>query len=164
MLGVATKVEQEGNCIGPDGKRISLSSQACEEFKNAWKNPPQNQQAQQAIQSATNAPITTPTNTPVPTSIIYSTAAYVPLTATPILYTPPTATPIPNEPTEQNNVAPANNGSSGSSSGYSGGDKDCGDFATHTEAQAFFIAQGGPSSDPHRLDGDNDGSACETLP
>jgi len=47
---------------------------------------------------------------------------------------------------------------------YSGGDKDCGDFATHAEAQSFFISQGGPSSDPHRLDGDHDGVACETLP
>lgn len=47
----------------------------------------------------------------------------------------------------------------------SGGDKDCSDFTTHAEAQSFFIAQGGPASDPHRLDGsDNDGLACETLP
>jgi len=43
-------------------------------------------------------------------------------------------------------------------------DKDCSDFATQEEAQAFFISQGGPSSDPHRLDGDNDGIACESLP
>lgn len=44
------------------------------------------------------------------------------------------------------------------------GDKDCGDFTTHTEAQSFFISQGGPSSDPHKLDADKDGAACETLP
>ncbi len=43
-------------------------------------------------------------------------------------------------------------------------DKDCSDFATHTQAQAFFISQGGPSSDPHRLDSDGDGLACESLP
>ncbi|KKR16434.1 MAG: hypothetical protein UT44_C0015G0013 [Candidatus Levybacteria bacterium GW2011_GWA1_39_32] len=49
-------------------------------------------------------------------------------------------------------------------SGYLGGDKDCGDFATHAEAQSFFISQGGPGSDPHRLDADHDGFACETLP
>lgn len=47
---------------------------------------------------------------------------------------------------------------------YTGGDKDCGDFATYAEAQAFFVSQGGPGSDPHRLDADKDGSACETLP
>lgn len=43
-------------------------------------------------------------------------------------------------------------------------DKDCGDFKTHDEAQAFFISQGGPSQDPHKLDQDKDGNACETLP
>jgi competence protein ComEC len=44
------------------------------------------------------------------------------------------------------------------------GDRDCGSFATHLEAQSYFIEQGGPASDPHRLDGDNDGIACEALP
>lgn len=41
-------------------------------------------------------------------------------------------------------------------------DKDCSDFSTHAQAQAFFKSQG--PGDPHRLDGDGDGSACETLP
>lgn len=45
-----------------------------------------------------------------------------------------------------------------------GRDRDCGGFDTHEEAQAFFIAAGGPDRDPHRLDGDNDGIACESLP
>lgn len=45
-----------------------------------------------------------------------------------------------------------------------GPDRDCSDFATHDEAQRFFIAAGGPTIDPHRLDGDHDGIACETLP
>ncbi|WP_070120423.1 thermonuclease family protein [Bacillus marinisedimentorum] len=55
------------------------------------------------------------------------------------------------------------------SSGYSGPfdptgpDRDCGDFNTQAEAQAFMEASG--PSDPHRLDGnDNDGIACESLP
>jgi len=43
-------------------------------------------------------------------------------------------------------------------------DRDCGDFSTQAEAQACFIAAGGPARDPHRLDGDNDGIACESLP
>lgn len=43
-------------------------------------------------------------------------------------------------------------------------DKDCGDFSTHAEAQSFFKANGGPGTDPHRLDGnDNDGLVCESL-
>ena len=43
-------------------------------------------------------------------------------------------------------------------------DRDCSDFAEWQEAQAFFEAQGGPQSDPHRLDRDGDGIACKSLP
>lgn len=43
-------------------------------------------------------------------------------------------------------------------------DKDCGDFATQMEAQIFFLQQGGPADDPHRLDADGDGIVCESLP
>ena len=42
------------------------------------------------------------------------------------------------------------------------GDYDCDDFSTHSEAQDFFEAEG--PSDPHGLDRDGDGLACETLP
>ena len=45
-----------------------------------------------------------------------------------------------------------------------GGDKDCSDFKTQKEAQEFFIANGGPANDPHKLDQDKDGIACESLP
>lgn len=40
----------------------------------------------------------------------------------------------------------------------------CGDFFTHTQAQSVFIECGGVNNDVHRLDGDGDGSACESLP
>ncbi|PQO24857.1 YHYH domain-containing protein [Rhodobacteraceae bacterium WD3A24] len=43
----------------------------------------------------------------------------------------------------------------------SGGDLNCADFSSWREAQRVF-EQSGPS-DPHRLDGDNDGIACEAL-
>lgn len=43
-------------------------------------------------------------------------------------------------------------------------DKDCSDFVMQAEAQAFFISQGGPVSDTHKLDADRDGTACESLP
>ena len=46
----------------------------------------------------------------------------------------------------------------------SGPDRDCPDFETQEEAQVFYIAAGGPQSDPHRLDRDKDGVACEDLP
>jgi len=44
------------------------------------------------------------------------------------------------------------------------GDYDCSDFSSHSEAQDFFESEGGPSNDPHGLDRDGDGLACETLP
>ena len=40
----------------------------------------------------------------------------------------------------------------------------CSDFKTWSEAQSFYESEGGPGSDPHRLDGDRDGTACESLP
>ena len=45
-----------------------------------------------------------------------------------------------------------------------GGDRDCGDFATQAAAQQFFLSQGGPQSDPHGLDSEGDGVACESKP
>ncbi|MDX6609008.1 MAG: micrococcal nuclease [Solirubrobacterales bacterium] len=43
-------------------------------------------------------------------------------------------------------------------------DKDCADFPNQRAAQFFFLKHGGPQSDPHRLDGDDDGVACEDNP
>ena len=54
--------------------------------------------------------------------------------------------------------------SAGSMPDPSGPDKDCSDFDTQPEAQRFFEASGGPARDPHRLDGDGDDRACESLP
>ena len=72
-------------------------------------------------------------------------------------------------PTQQAQPQPAapsgaGEGSSTSSLTYdpSGPDRNCGDFSSQSEAQAFFEAAGG--GDPHRLDGDGDGVACESLP
>lgn len=48
-------------------------------------------------------------------------------------------------------------------SAYAEVDRDCGDFATQKAAQDFFLAHN-PSADPHRLDYDGDGLACETNP
>jgi hypothetical protein len=41
-----------------------------------------------------------------------------------------------------------------------GADRNCGDFETTAEAQLFFHAAGGPATDPHELDPDLDGIAC----
>jgi Excalibur calcium-binding domain len=48
--------------------------------------------------------------------------------------------------------------------GASASDKDCADFPTQRAAQFFFLKHGGPRLDPDRLDGDNDGVACEDNP
>lgn len=42
-------------------------------------------------------------------------------------------------------------------------DRDCSDFPTHAAAQHFFEKHH-PHRDPHRLDGDHDGIACEDNP
>jgi excalibur calcium-binding domain-containing protein len=42
-------------------------------------------------------------------------------------------------------------------------DKDCSDFRTWRAAQNFYKNHGGPRRDPHRLDADRDGIACESL-
>jgi micrococcal nuclease len=42
-------------------------------------------------------------------------------------------------------------------------DKDCSDFSSWRAAQKFYKRHGGPQRDPHRLDADRDGIACESL-
>jgi hypothetical protein len=41
-------------------------------------------------------------------------------------------------------------------------DRDCSDFPTWKKAQRFFKTHN-PKKDPHGLDRDNDGIACESL-
>lgn len=43
-------------------------------------------------------------------------------------------------------------------------DRDCADFPSQAAAQQFFLANGGPRNDPHRLDDEGDGIACESNP
>jgi len=43
------------------------------------------------------------------------------------------------------------------------GDYNCVDFASQSEAQDFFIKNGGPTRDQHHLDADKDGKACDDL-
>ncbi|MFZ3579580.1 thermonuclease family protein [Virgibacillus sp. DJP39] len=64
-----------------------------------------------------------------------------------------------SEPTEDKNRE-----TSGLLYDPSGPDRDCGDFDTHQQAQDFYEAAGGPQKDPHRLDGDGEGVACDSLP
>ena len=43
-------------------------------------------------------------------------------------------------------------------------DRHCGDFASQRAAQIFYLQAGGPRVDPHGLDADGDGAACESNP
>lgn len=43
-------------------------------------------------------------------------------------------------------------------------DRDCGDFDSQKAAQVFYLKAGGPRVDPHRLDAEGDGIACESNP
>jgi endonuclease YncB( thermonuclease family) len=49
-----------------------------------------------------------------------------------------------------------------SGGGQPADDRDCSDFSTQPEAQRFFERH--QPADPHRLDGDGNGVACESLP
>lgn len=51
-----------------------------------------------------------------------------------------------------------------SSIGKRSDEYNCDDFATQPEAQAFFLKVGGTKNDVNRLDGDNNGVACQSLP
>jgi len=56
-------------------------------------------------------------------------------------------------------------GSDDSTSSAANVDKDCSDFATQQEAQAYFESLGGSSTNNvDGLDSDHDGIACESLP
>ena len=70
---------------------------------------------------------------------------------------PPPDTPTPTPPPRPPEPNPVPNQCRGP-------DLDCGDFRTQREAQDFYEACGGPARDPHGLDRDRDGLACESLP
>jgi len=101
--------------------------------------------------TATATPIPTSTPTPPPTA-----------TPTPTPAATPTATPTPTPPGTA--VSPTPTSTVFSTATPSVPDRNCSDFDTWAEAQAFFESEGGPESDPHRLDNDGDGIACESLP
>lgn len=74
----------------------------------------------------------------------------------------PTDTSTPTE-TETETTATTTKTPSPTSTSTSESDRDCGDFDSQQEAQEFFEANGGPEEDPHRLDGDGNGQACDSY-
>jgi len=88
-------------------------------------------------------PTSTPTNTPVP--LPSSTAL------------PPTSTPIPAPPPPTNTPQPACR--------CDGDVYNCNSFSTQRQAQICYnYCRSQGRGDIHGLDGDSDGSACESLP
>lgn len=55
-------------------------------------------------------------------------------------------------------------GLSAGARGAAAADRNCDDFTTQKDAQEYFLSKGGPDEDPDRLDQDNDGIVCESLP
>lgn len=86
----------------------------------------------------TSTPTPTPTTTPTPTPTLTPTPAPTPT---------PTATAVSID--EEVSIPPV----------PSDGDYDCSHFDTQRQAQEVYERD---TSDPHRLDGDDDGEACET--
>jgi len=127
--------------IGNDGCEGSPSS--CPNHKELWWTP--------STPAPTTSPVATPTVTPSPTTPPVSTATPTP-TPTPTQTPEPSPSPEPTPSlTPQEYVC-------------SGDEYNCSDFETQEEAQAAFEACGGPETDIHNLDQDNDGIVCESLP
>ncbi len=74
----------------------------------------------------------------------------------------PTATPVAAVPTEMPAATATMQASTPTETAFE--DRNCSDFDSWSEAQGFYIAAGGPNEDPHRLDRNSDGVACESLP
>ena len=83
-----------------------------------------------------------------------------PVTAAP---TVAAATPTPAAPTAARPTATPSPGAPDVKYDPAGPDRNCSDFDTWAEAQAFYEAAGGPETDRHRLDRDGNGIACESL-
>ena len=101
--------------------------------------PTQPAQVAAAAPTATATAARQPTSTPVPQ---------------------PTDTPVPTSTATPTATAVAFD----TKYDPAGPDRNCSDFDTWSEAQAFYKAAGGPETDRHGLDSDRDGIACETLP
>ncbi len=138
------------------------------------------------LQVSTATPIpATPTPTPIAPTVAPAASptpavsGATPAASTPAAPIPAISTPAPIAPTVTPAAAPtpAVNGATPAAltptpqasppdTKYDpdGPNRNCSDFDTWKEAQAFYEAAGGPETDRHRLDRDRDETACESLP
>ncbi len=78
--------------------------------------------------------------------------------------TPPTPTPAASaDPTPAPTVTPAPSSAEPTPAPIPAPTDGCLDFISRAEAQAFYESEGGPGADPHGLDPDGDGIACDNL-
>ncbi|MDY6877335.1 MAG: excalibur calcium-binding domain-containing protein [Chloroflexota bacterium] len=134
--------------------------------------------------TTTPTPTPTPTNTPPPTSTrrptwtphptytprttsVPPTATHIPPTSPPATIAPAVASTIPPTPppTIPPTIAPTEPPPPAAVCDCSGDLYNCTNFTTHAQAQACYnycISLG--RGDIHKLDRDNDGIACESLP
>ncbi len=114
-----------------------------------------------ACRSLPGAPDSASDATPLPDR----TATVTPATLTP-KSAPPTPTPTAIPPTPTHTAVPPTPTQTPKPAVPTPTfeDRDCSDFDTWKEAQEFFQSAGGPEEDPHRLDRNEDGVACESLP
>lgn len=112
----------------------------------------------------TRTPTATPTPTRTPIEIPTATDTPVP-TATPTSTPTPTATNTPIPTSTATSTATATTTPAGAPCPCDGDTLNCPDFTTQPQAQACYehcLALTG--RDIHRLDANNDGVACESLP
>jgi len=106
-------------------------------------------------------PATAPSPTPPPAPEPEPVADPVPEPAATTQPAPKAPAPKPARTTRAPAVAPEQGAATADSSGRTGNIFNCSDFSTQQEAQAELDRD---PSDPSRLDGDDDGIACESLP
>ena len=113
----------------------------------------------------TPTPLTMPEPTPTPTVQPTATPAPLPIPDdTPQAEIAVTQTPTPEPaPSPSPTSTPVVGSYVGLPYDPHGPDRSCGDFDTWWDAQNFYHAAGGPDSDPHGLDGNDDGIVCESL-
>lgn len=143
----------------PTPSRTSIPSTATHPVKTATRFV-----SATAAPSMTLVPRKSPTLIPSPTVVhpALPTPTFTQAQAIPILTATAAVSPghVATPESSSTEVAPTR----GLRYDPNGPDRDCPDFDTQEEAQEFFIAAGGPQKDPHRLDSDHDGVACEKLP
>ncbi len=138
----------------PNGESVSDSSLCPKESTTPEMTTPTPTTTSPSV--ATSQPTTTkpPTTTPPTTSPPVQTES--PIETLPSTQPQPTDAPVPNTPDVANGDS---TGVECNSNTYN-----CGDFQTQAEAQEVYEACGGVSNDIHKLDGNLDGEACESLP